>query len=206
MKILITESQFDKLRLEQSDAAFDRRYGTADAAAKTNADNLNFYRQNAHTINTVLQIGSAFIPIVGPFISAGIGLADAAVYYNQGDKKQAGLVAILSLLPGVGGVLSKKIPQIAQLGEKGMAALAAKLGTNGTLNATEIAVVDGLSKNVALVQQESSNLVQKLAQKAVQANANANPIIKKVAKAGIDAAKSEVKTRSVTAAYNTATS
>jgi hypothetical protein len=39
MKILITESQLRKIISEQSDASFDRRYGTADAAAKTNADN-----------------------------------------------------------------------------------------------------------------------------------------------------------------------
>ena len=161
-----------------------------------------WYKQNAHTVNTVLQIGTAFIPIIGPFISAGIGLADAGIYYNNGDTKKAGIVAILSLLPGVGSVVSK-IPGIAQLGQKGMTALAAKLGTNGALTATETAVVDGLAKNAALVQQESSNLVQKLAQKAVQANAKANPIIQNVAKAGINAAKDQVKAKAVTAAYNT---
>ena len=207
MKILITESQYSFL-LEQNEAGFDRRYGTPDAAAKTNADNralvnsaANWYKENAHTVNTVLQIGTAFIPIIGPFISAGIGLADAGIYYNSGDTKKAGLVAILSLLPGVGSIVSK-IPGVAQLGQKGMTALATKLGTNGTLTATETAVVDGLAKNAALVQQESSNLVQKLAQKAVQSNAKANPIIQKVAKVGINAVKDQVKIKAVTSGYN----
>jgi len=90
MKILITKSQLSKIISEQNEAGFDRRYGTADAAAKTNADNLNWYRQNAHTVNTVLQIATAFIPLVGPVISMGIGLADAAMYWNEGDKKTAG--------------------------------------------------------------------------------------------------------------------
>jgi hypothetical protein len=208
MKILITESQLRKIISEQSDASFDRRYGTADAAAKTNADNralvnsvANWYKQNAHTVNTVLQIGTAFIPLVGPFISAGIGLADASIYYKNGDTKQAGLVAILSILPGAGKLVSK-IPAIAQLGEKGMAALAVKLGTNKALTSIETGIVDGLSKNVGLVQQESSSLVQKLAQKAVQTHANAHPLIQKAAKAGLNAAKTQVRTQAVTATYN----
>jgi hypothetical protein len=207
MKILITESQYNFL-LEQNEAGFDRRYGTPDAAAKTNADNralvnsaANWYKENAHTVNTVLQIGTAFIPIIGPFISAGIGLADAGIYYNSGDTKKAGLVAILSLLPGVGSIVSK-IPGVAQLGQKGMSALADKLGTNGTLTATENAGVDVLTKNAALVQQESSNLIQKLAQKAVQSNAKVNPIIQKVAKVGINAVKDQVKIKAVTSGYN----
>jgi hypothetical protein len=208
MKILITESQLRKIISEQSDASFDRRYGTADAAAKTNADNralvnsvANWYKQNAHTVNTVLQIGTAFIPLVGPFISAGIGLADASIYYKNGDTKQAGLVAILSLLPGASTVVSK-IPAIAQLGEKGMAALAVKLGTNKALTSIEATIVDSLSKNAGIVQQEASNLVQKLAQKAVQTHANAHPLIQKAAKAGLNAAKTQVRTQAVTSTYN----
>jgi hypothetical protein len=195
MKILITKSQYNKLVVNEQMSYYSGYDKDRQAAEQ-------WYKQNAHTVNTVLQIGTAFIPIIGPFISAGIGLADAGIYYNNGDTKKAGIVAILSLLPGVGSVVSK-IPGIAQLGQKGMTALAAKLGTNGALTATETAVVDGLAKNAALVQQESSNLVQKLAQKAVQANAKANPIIQNVAKAGINAAKDQVKAKAVTAAYNT---
>jgi len=208
MKLVITESQLKKIILEQSEAGFDRRYGTADAAAKTNADNRalvnsvsNWYKQNIHTVNTVLQIGTAFIPFVGPFISAGIGLSDAGIYYKNGDSKKAGLVALLSLLPGVSKVVSE-IPAIAQLGQKGMAALAVKLGTNGALTSTETAIVDGLAKNAGMVQQESSNLIQKLAQKAVQTHANAHPIIQKAAKAGLNAATTQVRTQAVTKAYN----
>ena len=208
MKLIITESQLRKIITEQSDASFDRRYGTADAAAKTNADNralvnsvANWYKQNAHTVNTVLQIGTAFIPLVGPFISAGIGLADASIYYKNGDTKQAGLVAILSLLPGAITVVSK-IPAIAQLGEKGMAALAVKLRTNKALTSIEATIVDGLSKNAGIVQQEVSNLVQKLSQKVVQTHANAHPLIQKAAKAGLNVAKTQVRTQAVTATYN----
>ena len=137
---------------EQNDAGFDRRYGTYDAAVKTSADNkvmVDWYRNNAHTVNTVLQIGTAFIPFVGPFISAGIGLADAGLYYKEGETKKSGLVAILSVLPGAGALLSKIPtigPAIVNLGTKGMAALAVKLSTNKTLNAIEISIVNGLAR------------------------------------------------------------
>ena len=158
---------------EQNDAGFDRRYGTYDAAVKTSADNramVDWYKNNAHTVNTVLQIGTAFIPFVGPFISAGIGLADAGLYYKEGETKKSGLVAILSVLPGAGALLSKIPtigPAIVNLGTKGMAALAVKLSTNKTLNAIEISIVNGLARYAPVITQEAKVLGQKLLQSNV---------------------------------------
>jgi len=67
---------------------------------ETFLNNLN--NLNPHTLMTIAQIGTAFIPLVGPFISMGIGLADAAMYYNEGDKKTAGLIGVFSMIPGIG--------------------------------------------------------------------------------------------------------
>jgi hypothetical protein len=201
----MNKSYSKKRHIQESNQKLEERilseYGYYPGYNKDRQAAENWYKQNAHTVNTVLQIGTAFIPFVGPFISAGIGLADASIYYKNGNTKQAGLVAILSLLPGVSTVVSK-IPAIAQLGEKGMAALAVKLGTNKALTSIETGIVDGLSKNAGIVQQESSNLVQKLAQKAVQTHANAHPLIQKAAKAGLNAAKTQVRTQAVKSTYN----
>ena len=57
---------------------------------------------DSHTGNLILGILTSFIPVVGPFISAGIGLIDAKKYYDEGDKKTAGLMVMFSSLPGLG--------------------------------------------------------------------------------------------------------
>jgi len=184
---------------EQNDAGFDRRYGTYDAAVKTSADNramVDWYKNNAHTVNTVLQIGTAFIPFVGPFISAGIGLADAALYYKEGETKKSGLVAILSVLPGAGALLSKIPtigPAIVSLGTKGMAALAVKLSTNKTLNAIEISIVNGLARYAPVITQEAKVLGQKLLQ---------SPVGKTVVDYGKKKVVSKIKKDVVSSVYN----
>ena len=107
---------------------------------------------------TVLAIGAIFIPLAGPFISAGIGLADAALYYKQGDKKTAGLTAAFSMIPFIG-----KIPGVKQLGSKGMALLASKL-TSGAKNLTkaESEIANAISKYTPEIQQEIKNMAPKL--------------------------------------------
>jgi hypothetical protein len=138
---------------------------------------------------TILQIGTAFIPAVGPFISAGLGLADAAMYYNEGDTKTAGMVAMFSLMPGVGGVLANRIPGIKQLGVKGMAALASKIskGTKIT-DPVELAVVNGISKNPDLVKSSLNTQVKSLAQQstAKQLSSNVKKPLSNLAKSGLN--------------------
>jgi hypothetical protein len=114
-----------------------------------------------HTIATILQIGTAFIPVVGPFISAGIGLADAGLYYKEGDKNAAGLTAALSMLPFAGKVVSK-IPGVAKLGNKGMALLASKLSKGVQLVQEELIISEKLAKNATLIQEELNAFAQKL--------------------------------------------
>jgi hypothetical protein len=126
----------------------------------------NWYKQNAHHVNQVLQFGSAFIPVIGPFISAGIGLADASLYSKEGKKGEAGVATLFALLPGIGSVVSK-IPGVKQLGQKGMQALASKLFTNAPLNAVEQGVVSGINLNKELIKQETNNVVKSMASKVV---------------------------------------
>lgn len=137
MKIVITESQY-KIIKEQ--------YWT-----KSQMDAMS--KVDPHTLMTVIGIASAFIPVAGPFISAGIGLIDSAIYYNEGDKKSAGLVGALSMLPFVGKVVSK-IPGVKELGSKGMALLASKLSSGTKLTNLETQVVNAISSSKDLITQE----------------------------------------------------
>lgn len=129
---------------------------------KQELEKIDNFNVDPHNLMTVLAIGTAFIPVVGPFISAGIGLADAGLYYNEGDKKTAGITAALSMLPFVGSLITK-IPGIRQLGVKGMATLASKLGNGGkNLTKAEAEIAKLIGNYSSEIQQELSKMAPKL--------------------------------------------
>jgi hypothetical protein len=109
-----------------------------------------------HTAMTILQIGTAFIPLVGPFISMGIGLADAAMYYNEGDKKTAGLVGMFAIIPGIGGLSSKL--GLSKWGAKALGEIGKKIGMGAKLTSSEIQVANKIAQNRQLLQAEISKL------------------------------------------------
>ena len=152
MKILITESQY-KFILEQwwNDPKHPewKKYAPTEYERRElkKAENL-LNNMDPHKILAIFQIGTAFIPFVGPFISAGIGMLDAKLYWDEGDKTSAGIAAFFSILPGIGAVTSK-IPAIKLLGQEGMENLSKKIISKQTqaLTKTEIDVVNGISSN-----------------------------------------------------------
>ena len=119
-----------------------------------------------HDLNQIFAFGALFIPVVGPFISIGIGLSDALAYANEGKDGEAGVSAFFALLPGIGSVVGK-IPGIKQLGQKGMQALVTKLASKVPLNAVEQGVVTGINLNKELIKRETNNVVKNIASKAV---------------------------------------
>ena len=116
---------------------------------------------NPHDVLSVLELATIFIPVVGPLVSAGFGLGNAALYYKEGDTKSAGLFALFSVLPFVG-----DIPIVKQLGKKGMDLLGQKLikqGTKATLTPLEDNVLKELNKNKILIKSELNNKVKQMA-------------------------------------------
>jgi hypothetical protein len=131
---------------------------------QSNPDN---YKISDHTLRTVLSIGASFIPVIGPFVSVGISLYDAADYYSEGDTKNAGLTAMIAFLPGAGTIVSK-IPAISKLGEEGMKKLATSLSKKLPLSKLETEVVEGLAANKDLVTQELSKITANTAKNAIE--------------------------------------
>lgn len=173
MKYIISERQYNLLS-EQLDSrmpfqpeSFGMKQGKPETVRGAVEKQKEFFKSiDPHTLAIILGIGSAFIPIIGPFVSAGIGLADAALYAKEGDSKTAGMVAMFSLMPGVGTIVGK-IPGIKQLGAKGMSALASKLSLGQKItDPVELAVVNGITGNIDLVKTSLSQNVQSLAQQA----------------------------------------
>jgi hypothetical protein len=131
-----------------------------------------------HTVMTIAAFGTAFIPLVGPFISSGIAMADAAMYYKQGDTKTAGLVGLFSLIPVIGGLAAKL--GLGQVTSKIMSEIAKKISFGGKFSAAEVQIVNKVAQYRNLIQQE----ITKLSAKAG-------------VKAGINTAKQNVKKRLV---------
>jgi hypothetical protein len=172
VKYIISERQFSTWKsflVEQKDFKMDFSSMPMTpgfpARKKTGTTSENMWGDQ-HTANLVFGIAAAFIPVIGPFISAGIGLSDAALYYKEGDTKTAGMIAMFSLLPGVG-VIANRIPVIRQLGVKGMSALASKLSKGQKItDPIELQVINGIIKNVDLVKSSLNTQVKTMAQQA----------------------------------------
>jgi hypothetical protein len=203
MKIIVTEQQYRFIR-EQMDSRMPYQPETFGYNPKkpqttkqaTQAQSQFFKSIDPHTLATVLSIGAMFIPIVGPFLAAGIGLADASLYAKEGDSKTAGLVAAFSLLPAVGSVVSK-IPGVKQLGAKGMAALASKLSKGAQItNPVEIAVINGINLNKNLVQSGLNSHVRTVAQQSASRAVNnaAKSELTQLAKYGVKETGTELAT------------
>jgi hypothetical protein len=175
MKLIITESQH-KFLLEQSDYLMDKRGNAilnatgirSDKDYKSIDKSIDKAREgkpiDPHTLMTILQIGTVFIPVVGPFISAGIGLADAAMYYKEGDKKTAGLIGLFSVIPGIGGLASKM--GLTKWSAKALGQIGKKISLGQKLSPVEIQVANKVAQNNKLIQSE----VQKLSKTAIAKN------------------------------------
>jgi hypothetical protein len=61
-------------------------------------------------ITNAVAFASAFIPVVGPFISGGISLGNSAYHWSQGKQKDAAVEAFFALLPMLG-----KIPGVGNI-------------------------------------------------------------------------------------------
>jgi len=125
-----------------------------------------------HTKNTILSIGTAFIPIAGIWISSGIQLLDAYQYYKEGDKKTAGLMAMFACLPVIGKITSL-IPGVKTLGTNGLKNLALKIKSgNKQLTKVEQEVIEGISKNSDVIKQSLDDYVKNLSNKKIQFEKN----------------------------------
>ena len=194
---------------EQNDLAFDRRYGTAAAAEKSNRENrelvqgvVDFYKKYNHEVNTVLGIGAFFIPFVGPAISSGIALMDAKQFYDEGDTKMAGMVGMFSLLPVVGPV-TKLIPGVSKLGPKLMAELGKKITLGAKItNPTEIEVVSQMAKYKDLIKAEMAKIGKDATIAAARKGVQKNVVRKNIANKAVGVGGTAIGYGGLAAAYS----
>lgn len=148
MKYLITEKQYNFLN-EQS--SYEK--GIWDKSSKF-LDKMSSI--DPHTLTTITQIATAFIPMIGPFISMGIGLADAALYLKEGDKKTAGLMGIFAMIPAIGGLASKL--GLGKWSAKALGEIGKKISLGSKLTPAEVQVANRIAQYRQLIQTEMSKV------------------------------------------------
>jgi len=153
-----------KTLLEQSEFAMDRRYGIS----KSNAQALNMtdaeYEKEInkgseemakliyeyrHGILDALAIGTLFIPVVGPLISLGIEVGNAALYLGEGDKEMAALAAAFALIPG--GELIRKIPAVKKYGRNAIVRAFQKMKSGKALSKADQEILESVAENSAKI-------------------------------------------------------
>jgi hypothetical protein len=175
MKIIINHRQYSIIQeqsLELKGKTLAPKYGPPKDFGKSMPGG------DVHTMNAVLEMVTAFIPVVGPFISAGIGLLDAKLYFDEGDKLGGYLALAFSLIPIVG-IEVAKIPAVRRLGKRGMVSLAEKLKSKKPLNATETLAVNEIEQNSKLITEKLTEASKRLSGVASEVKTMRGPYIEK---------------------------
>ena len=175
MKIIINERQYSIIQeqsLELKGKTLAPKYGPPKDFGKSMPGG------DVHTMNAVLEMVTSFIPVVGPFISAGIGLLDAKLYFDEGDKLGGYLALAFSLIPIVG-IEVAKIPAVRRLGKRGMVSLAEKFKSKKPLNATETLAVNEIEQNSKLITEKLTEASKKLSGVASEVKTLRGPYIEK---------------------------
>ena len=175
MKIIITEKQYVSCLLEQPESVMDRRFGIEQRNMKelglnpSKPADIQKYKTSVygppltgHQVATILQIGTALIPVIGPYLSTAIGFLEANSYWAEGKKGDATLVAVLSSLPMLGSLVSK-IPGVKKLGQRGMKVLSDKILNGGkNLTKAEKEVAEAIIYYSPQIQAELKSLAPRL--------------------------------------------
>lgn len=158
MNIIITESQCKRILIEQPESRFSFGYNPWSKDPNNLRDSMkrqqefisdvsDFIYENRHGLLDIASVGAAFIPIVGPFISIGLELGNAALYASEGDEYSAGLTLAFTLIPG--GQLIRRIPAIKNMTKGGLRQLMKKVSnpkTAKTLTKTEKELMGQVNK------------------------------------------------------------
>ena len=96
-------------------------------------------KDNQQLIANVVALAAAFIPVVGPAISAGISLAGAYGQYRQGNNRAAAIELLFACLPFIG-----KIPGMAKLSKTLATSIKVKLVRGGTMSLQEFNTIKNI--------------------------------------------------------------
>ena len=183
MKYIITEKQYVYIS-EQGTLSPPGGYEweKPDAIKKQHEMQMKSLGIDVHEYNQLHALIYSFIPVIGPVIGGSIGLADAKMLWDEGEKKEAGLVALFSLIPAIGGLANKL--GLSKWTSKALSEIAKKINLGTKLSSLEVQVVKNITKNKKFIESEVQKLGKEGVVQAVKriAVTNAKKIGKEVAK------------------------
>ena len=138
----------------------DRIHRDPKSAAKYNKEMSEFIYEYRHGLLDIAAVGTMFIPFVGPFISVGLELANAGLYFSEGENYSGGLALIFAMIPF--GQLARRIPAVKKLGEVGLKRLFQKtVIKNAKYTDDELKVLKGLNADKAWIKATSTKNILK---------------------------------------------
>ena len=149
MKIILTESQFNKIIEEQVGLYGGMPLSSAEKFSQ------GVQRMDPKTYNTLMGIATSFIPFVGPLVSAGFMTANFKSDYDKAqttdDKKRIVLAYLCDIAIAVG--LGKIIKSVGILGHEGMKSLSKGIYLRKPLSPRQLSVIRDLSDNSVAISQ-----------------------------------------------------
>jgi hypothetical protein len=110
-------------------------------------------------ISNAVAFASAFIPVVGPFISAGISLGNSAYHWNKGKQKEAAVDAFFALLPMLG-----KIPGVGNISKTLAKDLSVAVLEGGALSIQELNALKRITQFDEVISKQMLRNVEKAAE------------------------------------------
>ena len=133
----------------------DRIHRDPKSAAKYNKEMSEFIYEYRHGLIDIAAVGTMFIPFVGPFISVGLELANAGLYFSEGENYSGGLALIFAMIPF--GQLARRIPAVKKLGNTGLKKLLQKTTLkNAKYTDDEIEVLKQINSNKSWIGKTAS--------------------------------------------------
>ena len=110
-------------------------------------------------ISNAVAFASAFIPVFGPFISAGISLGNSAYHWKQGKQKEAAVDAFFALLPMLG-----KIPGVGNISKTLAKDLSIAVLESGALSIQEINALKRITQFDEVISKQMLRKVEQAAE------------------------------------------
>jgi len=131
--------------LNEQDTMFtrnlDRIYSKPESAEKFNQE-IHKYR---HEILDGIAIMTFFVPIVGPLLSLGIEVGNAALYAAEGNKEMAALSAAFALIPG--GEYIRQIPAIKNVSKRTIIKIFQRANKGKVLSKANQEILEAVAEN-----------------------------------------------------------
>jgi hypothetical protein len=136
--------------------------------------------ERTHMILDGLQIASMFVPVIGPFLAAGLGTVNSAVYFSEGKTNDAAITLGLSLLPMI-----SKIPGVKQIATATLEGVASKLISKApTFTAVEESALKTIVDNVKVLKSELKSYITQVSE---------NPNVQSWIKTGIEQGEKKIE-------------